>query len=261
MPSQNRTGWLRRSATTAFLLGALPLALAAQVRRPDAAPARAGSAGKPKRRTDFIVAGGTVKLSEANATQRSVWIGSVGIRKQLSPEWLNLGGVIEVGSSSVNGEFFPYEKRVTADTTRFVSVNGRATLVAARVNADVMFPLGESEKFAAGFGVNAGMYGMMPSPAGGKGAGTFVAPTFGASLVGQADLTRRLGVQGTFGFAKFMNFNRDKLRPSDPALEDAVFTTPLAAPRPPEKSFGGARITVGLTYRLGVKTISQGARK
>ena len=261
MPSQNRTGWLRRSATTALLLGALPLALAAQVRRPDAAPARAGSAGKPKRRTDFIVAGGTVKLSEANATQRSVWIGSVGIRKQLSPEWLSVGGVIEAGSSSVDGEFFPYEKRVTADTTQFVSVNGRATLVAGRINADVMFPLGENEKFAAGFGVNAGMYAMMPSPAGGKGAGTFVAPTYGASFVGQADLTRRLGVQGTFGFAQFTNFDRDKLRPSDPALEDAVFTTPFDAPPPPEKSFGGARITVGLTYRLGVKTISRGARK
>jgi len=261
MPSQNRTGWLRRSATTAFLLGALPLAVDAQVRRPPPAPARSGTVGKPKRRTDFIIAAGTVKLSEANATQRSVWIGSVGVRRQLSPEWLNLGAVIEVGSSSVDGEFFPYEKRVTADTTLFVAVNGRATLAAGRLTADVLFPLGEDEKYAAGFGVNVGMYAMMPSPANGEGAGTFVAPTYGASLIGQADLTRRLGVMGTLGFAQFTNFDRDKLRPSDPALEDAVFTTPLAAPAAPVKSFGGARITVGLTYRLGVKTISRGARK
>ena len=261
MPSQNRTGWLRRSATTAFLLGALPLALVAQVRRPDPVPARSGVSGKPKRRTDFIIGGGMVKLDEANATQRSVWIGSVGVRRQLSPEWLDLGGVIEVGSSSVDGEFFPYEKRVTADTTLFVAVTGRATLVAGRLTADAMFPIGENEKYAAGFGVNVGMYAMMPSPAGGEDAGTFVAPTYGASLIGQADLTRRLGILGTIGFAQFTNFDRDKLRPSDPALEDAVFTTPLAAPPAPVTSFGGARITVGLTYRLGVKPISRGARK
>lgn len=245
----------------AFLLGAVPLALAAQVRRPDPVTTRPGASVKPKRRTDFIIGGGTVKLDPANATPRSVWIGSVGVRRQLSPQWLNLGGVIELGSAKVNGEFFPYEKRVTADTTLFVAVNGRATLVAGRLTADAMFPLGDNEKFAAGVGVNLGMYAMMPSPAGGAGAGTFVAPTYGASVIGQADVTRRLGIQGTIGFAQFTNFDRAKLRPSDPRRQDPVFVTPVIAPPPPVKSFGGARITVGLTYRLGVKTISRGARK
>ena len=257
----HRTGWLRRSATTAFLLGALPLALAAQVRRPDPVTARPGASVKPKRRTDVFIGGGTVTLNQANATQGSVWIGSVGVRRQLSPKWLNLGGVIEAGSSSVDGEFFPYEKRVTGDTTVFTAVGGRAMLVAGRLTADAMFPLGDDEKFAAGVGLNVGMYAMMPSPAGGEDAGTFVAPTYGASLIGQADLTRRLGIRATVGFAQFTNFDRDKLRPSNPALQDPVFITPLVAPPAPVTSFGGARITVGLTYRFGVKTISRGARK
>ncbi len=240
----------------ALVLGALPLSMRAQIRRPDPPPAGPrASASTPKRRIEVLIGVGTVSLNQANATKASMPIATIGFRHQLSPEWLTLGGMLDVGSTTVDGRFFPYEKRRSGDSTQFVQVDGHATMIAARFSADVLFPLDEDERFRAGAGANIGAYAMMPSPAGGAGAGTFVAPTFGAAFVGEADLTARIGVTGSLGFNEFLSFDRKKLRPSDPALEDAVFVTPLIAPPAPVKSFGGARLTVGITYRLGVKAL------
>ena len=255
MPFQHRSGWPRRIAVLVILHGALPLSLLAQVRRPDPVPAGPrASTSAPKRRIELFVGAGTVAFNQANATKSSLPIGIVGFRHQLSPEWLSVGGSIEFGSTSVNGKFFPFEKRPVGDSTQFVQVDGHATMIAPRLSADVLFPLDEEEKFRAGASANVGAYAMMPSPKGGSGAGTFVAPTFGAAFIGEADLTPRIGVTASLGFAQFLNFDREKLRPSDPALEDPVFTTPFATPPAAVKSFGGARLLVGITYRLGVTT-------
>ena len=240
----------------ALTLGALPLSLIAQIRRPDPVPAGPrASQSTPKRRTEILIGVGTVSLNQANATKASIPIATLGFRRQMSPEWLSLGGMLDVGSTSVDGRFFPYEKRPSGDSLQFVQVNGHANMIAARFNTDVLFPLDEDDKYRAGAGVNIGAYAMMPSPAGGAGAGTFVAPTVGAAFIGQADLTARLGVTGSVGFNEFLSFDRKKLRPSNPTLEDPVFQTPLVAPPAPVKSFGGARLTVGISYRLGVKPL------
>ena len=261
MHSPNRSGWLRRSALQAFLLVALPLSLPAQVRRPGPAPTNPRAATvSPQRRTSIIVGGGIVSLSDANATKASIPVASIGFRRQISPVWLSVGGTIDVGSTTVNGAFFPYEKRPVGDSVQFVQVDGHATMIAVRFNADALFPIDEDGKFRAGAGVNAGGYVMMPSTAGGKGAGTFVAPTFGAALIGAADLTPKFGLTASLGFARFLSFDRDKLRPSDPALQDAVFVTPFLTPPPAKKSFGGARLAVGITYRLGLKSKPKGTR-
>lgn len=256
MHSPNRSGWLRRSASTAVLLGALPLSLFAQVRRPDPAPTNPRtSTNAPKHRTEILLGGGTVKLNEANATKASLFVGSAGFRRQLSPEWLYLGGIIDFGRTTIDGSFFPFEKRPVGDSVQFVQVDGHATFIAPRLTADVLLPLDEAERFHAGAGVSAGMYAMLPSPKGGEGAGTLIAPTFGAAFVGEADLSARFGVTASLGFTQFLNFDREKLRPSDPAKADPVFQTPLITPPPGVKSFGGARLIVGLSYRLGVKSI------
>ena len=261
MPHLNRRGSVRRSALLACLLGALPLSLAAQVRRPDPLPGqRRAAAGVPSRRTEIIIGAGTVALDPANATMSSMLIGSIGLRRQFKPAWLMLGGAIDVGRTTIDGEYFPYEKRQVSDTTQFVSVDGNATMVAGRLTVDALTVVGDSRKYRAGGGISAGMYAMMPSPAGGAGAGTFVAPTFGISGHVAADLTRRLGATATLGFTQFLNFDRDKMRPSDPAREDPVFTTPFTPPPEAVKSVGGLRFVVGLTYRLGVKPVSGGTK-
>jgi hypothetical protein len=189
-----------------------------------------------------------------------MFIGSTGFRRQVSPEWLSLGGTLDFGRTSVDGRYFPYEKRPVGDSLQFVRVDGHALMLAARFNADVLFPLDEDEHFRAGAGANVGAYAMMPTPAGGAGAGTFVAPTFGAAFLGEADLTARFGVTASLGFTEFLNFDREKLRPSDPAKADPVFQTPLVTPPTAVKSFGGARLVLGITYRLGVKTTKKGAK-
>jgi hypothetical protein len=261
MSFQNRSGWLRSLATLVCLCSALPFSLLAQVRRPDPGPVGPrSSTSAPKRRSEILMGGGYVKLNELNATKASMFIGTIGFRRQVAPEWLSLGGTLDVGRTTIDGRFFPYEKRASGDSIQFVQVDGHATMVAARFTADVLFPLDEEERFRAGAGGTAGVYAMMPAPAGGAGAGTFVAPTFGASFVGEADLTRQIGLMASLGFTQFLNFDRDKLRPSDPALADAVFVTPLIPPPAAVKSFGGARVLVGITYRLGVKKTTKGAR-
>jgi hypothetical protein len=239
----------------ALFVGALPLSLIAQIRRPDPAPAnpRTAAVGTSKHRTELVIGGGIVSLNKLNATAASTPVGSFGFRRQMSPEWLSLGGTLDVGSTTVDGAFFPYEKRSLGDSSQFVQVDGRATLFAARFNAEAFFPLDEAEKFRAGIGANAGMYAVMPSPAGGAKAGTFVAPTIGGAFIGEAALSPRLGLFANLGFTQFLSFDRDKLRPSDSALEDPVFVTPLITPEPPKKSFGGTRLLLGITYRLGVK--------
>lgn len=265
MSQLNRSGWQRRSALCALLLGALPVTLLAQVRQPPSgtgAGATRSRAAAPKRRTEIFLAGGTLKLNEINATQGTIFTGSVGMRKQLrSPEWLYVGGVLDLGRTSVDGAFFPYEKRVTGDTTRFVEVDGSAGLVAGRVTADALFDIGEEDRFQAGFGVNIGLYAALPSPAGGEGAGTFVAPTFGVGFVGRADLTKRYGLVGSAGFNRLMGFDRAKLRPSDPALADPVFLTPTRPVPDGVKGIGGLRATFGISYRLGVKPVTRRGTK
>ncbi len=261
MPLLIRSASLRHTALLACVAGALPLALSAQVRRPDPVPAgRRAAVGVPARRTEIIVGAGTVALDPANATKSSMLIGSVGLRRQYKPVWLMLGGAVDFGRTTIDGEYFPYEKRLVGDTTQFVSVDGNATMFAARLTADALTIVGDSKKYRAGGGISAGVYAMMPSPAGGEGAGSFVAPTFGISGTAAADLTRRLGATATLGFTQFVGFDRDKLRPSDPAKEDPVFTTPFVAPPDAVKSFGGLRLVVGLTYRLGVKPVSGGTK-
>jgi hypothetical protein len=251
------SGTLHRSARLALLLGALPLSLIAQVRRPDPVPAGPRASGKlPKKRAELLLGAGTVGLNEANATKKSMPVASVGFRHQFRPEWLYLGAMVDVGRTTVNGEFFPYEKRAIGDTLQFVAVNGNATMVAGRFTADILWPLDEAERFRAGAGANVGVYGVLPSGAG----STIVAPTFGAAFVGEGDITSRIGFMASLGFAQLLNFDREKLRPSDPALADPVFTTPLSAPLPAVKSFGGARIVIGLTYRLGVKKTPRSTR-
>lgn len=262
MPSTHRSGWLRRSALVGVVLGALPLTLLAQVRRPDPVPTTGNRAGvaTSKRRTDILVGGGFINLDEANATQAMMPIGSAGFRRQFRPDWLYLGASVELGRTTIDGAFFPFEKRPVGDTLQYVSVDGSAMMVAGRATADVLFPLDEEERFRAGFGVNGGAYAMLPSPAAGADAGSFVAPTFGASFLGQADLTPRFGLAASLGFTQFTGFDREKLRPSDPALADPVFVTPLVPPPAAVKSFGGARLVISLTYRLGVKKTSGGRK-
>lgn len=245
----------------ALILGALPLVLIAQVRRPDPVPAGPRtSASKGKQRTDLLIGGGFVNLNEANATKKMMFVGSTGFRRQISPEWLYLGAGIDLGRTAIDGEFFPYEKRPVGDTLQYVSVDGSAIMLAGRATADVLFTLDEAEKYRAGFGGNAGVYAMFPKPAAGADAGSFVAPTFGASFVGQADFTARFGLAASVGFTQFMNFDREKLRPSDPALADPVFITPFITPPAAVKSFGGTRVIISLTYRLGVKKTTGGKK-
>ena len=261
MPHLTRRDPLRRCALLVCLFGALPLSLIAQVRRPEPVPGgRRSAAGIPARRTEIIIGAGTVALDTVNATKSSMLIGSIAIRRQFRPAWLMIGGVIDVGRTTIDGQFFPYEKRLVGDTTQFVSVDGNATMFAARLTADALTPVGDSKRYRAGGGISAGLYAMMPSPAGGEGAGTFIAPTFGVSATAAADLTRRFGASATLGFNQFIGFDRDKLRPSDPANEDPVFTTPFTPPPDAVKSVGGLRLVVGLTYRLGVKPIVGGTK-
>lgn len=259
----NRSGSLRRTALTACLLGALPLSLTAQIRRPAPVPSgrTATKPGVPKRRAEFFAGVGTQGLSSANATKSSMLMGTAGYRRQYSSyEWLHVGGMVDIGGTSIDGEYFPFERRAVGDTTQFFSVGGKATMFAARLTADAIVPLGESKRIRYGGGVNLGMYAMMPTPAAGADAGTFVAPTFGFTVLGAADVTPRLGATASVSLNQFMGFDRDKLRPSDPALADPVFTTPFTPVPDAKKSFSGARLMVGLTYRLGVKNVAGGKK-
>ncbi len=257
-----RSGSLRRTALLACLLSALPLALTAQVRRPDPVPGRstATKAGVPKRRTELFLGTGTQGLSAANATKGSMLIGTAGFRRQYGPEWLHLGGTVDAGATSIDGEYFPYERRPVGDSTRFFAVGGKASIYAARLTADAIMPFGESTRFRYGGGVNLGMYTVRPTPVAGADAGTFIAPTFGVTGLGAADITRRIGATASLSINQFLGFDREKLRPSDPALADPVFTTPFTPVPDAKKSFSGVRVVIGLTYRLGVKNVA-GATK
>ena len=119
---------------------------------------------------------------------------------------------------------------------------------------------GESKRFRYGGGLNVGMYSVQPSPAAGADSGSFIAPTVGVSAMGAVDITSRFGALASITMTQFLGFDREKLRPSDPALADPVFETPFTPPPVAKESFGGVRLTVGLTYRLGVKTVTGGAK-
>jgi len=262
MHQLNCSAPLCRSAVLACLLAALPLSLSAQVRRPDPLPEsrRAATAGVPKRRTEVFLAAGTQGLNAANATKSPMLIASAGFHRQFSPEWLVLGGGVNYDKKTIKGQFFPYKRRLIGDNNQFTAVGGSATMFAARLTADVMRPFGDSKRLRVGGGLNLGLYSMNTSPAAGAEAGRFVAPTFGLSVRGEADLTRRLGASVSFGLTQFTGFDRDKLRPSDPALADPVLQTPFVQPPPAVSSFRGARFVVGLTYRLGVKNVARGKK-
>ena len=246
------------------LLGALPLAAVAQVRRPPpttpSGPGGNASRAVPKQRSELIIGGSYSTLDTANATDGKLPMLLVGYRRQFRPDWLSLGGTLEIGRTAIDGQFFPYERRRAGDSVQFVAVDGSANIVAARLNADAMFPLGEDERFFGGIGVNGGLYAVMPSPASGAGSGMFVAPTFGAAAVGRTDFTKRFGAMASFGYSWFTGFDRAKIRTSDPALEDPVFPTPFAPVPEAVKSIAGVRVTVALTYRLGVKTAPRSTR-
>ena len=204
--------------------------------------------------------GGMMTLKPENATKSSMPVLSAGFRRQLSPKWLHVGAEADVGSTTVDGDFFPYEKRPIGDSLQFVSVDGNAMMLSARLTGDALFDVTESGRFRAGGSVSAGFYTVSSSPAG-AGAGSIAAPTFGAALVGEADLAPRwLGV-ASIGFVQHTGFDRDKLRPSDPALEEPVFQTPLLAPIAGIKSVGSVRIMLGVSYRLGVKTVRAGTTR
>lgn len=262
MPHHIRSGLLRRSALTVCLLGALPLSLIAQIRRPDPVPVGRGGpkAGVPKTRTELFITAGTQGLSADNATKSSMPLAAIGFRKQFKQDWLFLGGTLDMGRTTIDGEFFPYERRPVGDTTQFVSVDGSATMVSARLTADAIVPVGESKRFRYGAGVNVGMYSVQPSPAAGADAGSFIAPTFGFSGMGAVDLTPRFGAMASIAITQFLGFDREKLRPSDPALADPVFVTPFVPPPAAKESFGGVRLMLGLTYRLGVKSVTGGKK-
>jgi hypothetical protein len=259
-----RGGWLRLSACTMCLLGALPLVAIAQVRRPvPTAPSAPG--GKPTRtvpklRSELIIGGSYNTLDTANATDGKLPMLLVGYRRQFRAEWLSLGGTLEVGRTSIDGQFFPYEKRRAGDSLQFVAVDGTAKIAAGRLTADALFPLGDEERVFGGVGVNAGLYAVMPSPAPVAGSGTFVAPTFGASLVGRAEITKRFGATASAGYAWFTGFDRAKIRTSDPALQDPVFPTPFSPVPAAVKSIKGVRVAVGLTYRLGITSKPRSTR-
>lgn len=264
MLSPNRSGLVRQGALLALAACALPLSLLAQVRRPEPTPsggARRGSATVPKRRTELFIGLGTTKLNAANATTASMPILSLGFRKQYAPEWLHLSGALDLGTTKVDGQYFPYEKRSLGDSLQFVAVDGTATMIAGRVGVDAMKAIDEDNKYRVGLSAQVGAYAMLPSPAGGADAGMFVAPTLSLSLVGQTDITRTLGVTGSIGLAQFLNFDRDKLRPSDPSLEDPAFVTPFFPPPAGVKNVSGPRVSIGMTYRLGVKRVAKGGAR
>jgi hypothetical protein len=262
MPHHTRSGLLRRSALTLCLLGALPLSVLAQIRRPEPVPVGRGGpkAAVPKTRTELFIMAGTQGLSADNATGSSMPIGVIGFRKQVRYDWLFLGGMADAGQTTIDGDLFPYERRAIGDTTQFVSVDGSATMVAARLTAEAMLPAGESERFRYGGGLNVGVYSVQPSPAAGADAGSFIAPTFGLSAMGAVDITSRFGAMASIAFTQFLGFDREKLRPSDPALAAPVFETPFTPPPAAKESFGGVRLMVGLTYRLGVKSVTGGTK-
>ncbi len=262
MHSSIRRGRLHgRAALALMLMVAAPSGTLAQVRRPDPAPAGPRAARvAAKRHTEVTVGGGFVNLDKANATTGLLPVGSLAIRRQMVRDWLFVGGALDIGSTTIDGTYFPYEKRPVGDTLQYVVVDGSARLFSGRATADVLWPLDEAERYRAGVGVNAGVYAMMPTPAAGADAGTFIAPTFGAAFVATAELTPRFGVSANFGFAQFTGFDREKLRPSDPALADPVFNTPLLPPPSAVKSFGGTRLIIGVTYRLGVKPATGGRK-
>ncbi|MCC7053864.1 MAG: hypothetical protein IT355_11440 [Gemmatimonadaceae bacterium] len=255
---------MRQSALVALLAGALPLSLLAQVRRPDTAPAggaRRTRSSVPVRRTELSFGIGTSRFEAANATSSSLPMLTLGLRRQFSPEWLHVGATVDAGTTKVNGAYFPYENRPVGDSLQFVAVGGTATMIAGRLSLDAIKDMDDDRKYRAGVSLNGGLYAMLPSPAGGANAGTFVAPTYGIAVIGMAELTKRLGATASFGIAQFMNFDRDKIRPSDPALEDPAFVTPFTRPPAAVKNFGGPRMTIGLTYRLGVKRAPAGGAR
>ena len=145
----------------------------------------------------------------------------------------------------------------SATRLQYVVVDGNATMLAGRFTADALWPLGESEQVSRRLRCECRR---VCHAAIAWWQRTFVAPTFGASFIGQADITPRIGIAANLGFTQFTGFDRDKLRPSDPALADPVFLTPLVPPPAAEKSFGGIRAVFSVTYRLGVKK-STGGRK
>jgi hypothetical protein len=250
MTTPPQIGLLRRYACLAVLCAMAPVSLLAQVRTPDPVTPGTRATSRNAKRTELLIGGGVIGLKSENATKSSVPIGSIAFRKQFSPEWLYLGATADVGRTPVDGSFFPYERRPFGDTTRFVQVNGNASVISVRANADGLWPLNEDETFRAGLGLTAGAYGV----------GSLVAPQFGANAHAQRDLTRRLSVTALVSYLQFISFDREKIRPSDPALAEPVFRTPLNAVPDPEKSFSSTRFTIGIAYRLGVKTVRRGAR-
>ncbi|MCU0619007.1 MAG: hypothetical protein MUF40_03755 [Gemmatimonadaceae bacterium] len=246
-----------RLALAAVLLAAPVVTAAAQVRTVDRASRVRRSV--PERRSEMIVAVGRQQFPAENALA-SATILTLGYRRQLSPYWLNVGGRVDVGSSDVEGRFFPYERSTTGDTTRYVAVNQAARLVNAQATADFLFAFDDDDKYRTGFGLGLGVYSLLPARSPAPGTGAIIGPSLRFGFMGDAQLTKRIGATAGIDASAFFNFDRARLRASDPARGDPVLNTPIepiyraVEERTP---FAALRFHVGFTYRFGVRRIER----
>lgn len=253
LPSSVRRG---RIALAAFLL-ALPVAsAAAQVREADRVPRVRRIT--PERRTELLVGIGRQQNEPERNALSTATILTVAYRKQLkAPDWLYLGGRLDLGRADVDGRFFPYERATTGDTTRYVAVGQSATWSALFATADFIFPFDDDEKYRSGFSVGLGGYGVLPARSPAPNTGSIFGPAAHFGFTGTADITRRWGVDGGIGATFLWGWDRDRLRASDPARGDPVLNTPLGV-LPEEKSNVAAiRFHVGMSYRFGVRRIER----
>lgn len=253
LPSSVRRG---RVALAAFLL-ALPVAVAtAQVREPDRVPRNRRIT--PERRTELMVGIGRQQNEPQRNAMSTATILTVAYRRQLgTPDWLYLGGRADLGRADVDGRFFPYERATTGDTTRYVAVGQAATWTALWATADFIFPFDDDERYRSGFNVSLGGYGVLPARSPAPGTGSFFGPAAHFGFIGNADITKRLGVDAGIGAAFLWGWDRDRLRASDPARGDPVLTTPLGALPEQKGNVAAMRFHVGMSYRFGVRRIER----
>ena len=244
-----------RLVLAAFLCLA-PLASAvAQVRAPERVPRARRSV--PERRTEFLLGIGR-QQNEARNAFSSATILSAALRKQLKgPEWLYLGGRLDLGRADVNGAFFPYERATQGDTTRYVAVGQSATWSALWATADILFPIDDDEKYRSGFTFALGAYGVLPARSPAPNTGAFVGPAAQFGFTGAVDITKKLGVEGGIGATYAIGWKRDRLRASDPARGDPVLNTPIVALPEAEGNVAALRFHVGMSYRFGVRRLDR----
>lgn len=245
-----------RLALAAFLL-ALPVAAAtAQVRAPDRVPRVRRIT--PERRTELLVGVGRQQNQPDRNAMSTATILTVAYRRQLrTPDWLYVGGRADIGRADVEGAFFPYERATNGDTTRYVAVGQAATWSALWATADFIFPFDDDEKYRSGFNFSIGGYGVLPARSPAPGTGSFFGPALHFGFIGNADITKRLGVDAGIGATYMWGFDRDRLRASDPARGDPVLNTPLGALPDARRNVAAMRFHLGMSYRFGVRRIER----